>query len=270
MSMIRKDLFGSTDLVQVAIDRLRFYEPLALQMHPDGFFVADGGGKDSGAVVELVEMSGVKHTRHYHPTTVDPPELVRFLRQHRQSTMFEKPTTTMWKLIEKKMQPPTRWRRFCCSKLKEHGGKGRMIVTGIRWEESAARKGRPMVEGCHRPRVKRRFLHPIIDWTEAEVWEFHRQRDLPYCCLYDEGFKRLGCIGCPMGGRKSQEREFERWPHHKRLYLRAFARAIDARRAAGLSGGGKFAEWGTAQEMFDWWLRIPEELEPGDNGPLFG
>jgi len=36
--------------------------------------------------------------------------------------------------------PPTRLVRYCCAALKEQGGKGRLKVTGVRWDESARRK----------------------------------------------------------------------------------------------------------------------------------
>ena len=47
---------------------------------------------------------------------------------------------TMWNLIPRKLIPPTRLVRYCCAELKEGGGKGRFIATGVRWAESAARR----------------------------------------------------------------------------------------------------------------------------------
>ena len=265
MSLIEKGLFETVDRVQIAIERLQAYEGLALQMHPDGFFVADSGGKDSGAIVHLAKLAGVKHTCHYHPTTIDPPELVRFLRRKRPETIFGKPSTNMWDLIVKKGMPPTRLARYCCAALKEHGGAGRFVVTGIRWQESTQRKGRQMVEACRMPGANRRLIHPIVDWTEADVWQLHKDHGVPYCELYDEGFKRLGCIGCPMGRRKQMEAQFKRWPHYKKLYIRAFDRCIAKRE----SNRTVSENWPTGQAMFDWWLGI-KETEEGDNGPLFG
>ena len=46
----------------------------------------------------------------------------------------------MWDLIVKKLIPPTRLIRYCCSVFKESGGKGRMKVTGVRWAESINRR----------------------------------------------------------------------------------------------------------------------------------
>ena len=72
-------------------------------------------------------------------------------------------------------------------------------------------------------------VNPIIDWTDGEVWEFIKEYNIPYCTLYDEGFKRLGCIGCPMGSKEQRIREFERWPKYKNLYMIAFQKMIDNR-----------------------------------------
>jgi len=66
-----------------------------------------------------------------------------------------------------------------------------------------------------------------VKWTERDVWDFIFAYDIPYCELYDEGFTRLGCIGCPLSGRKNMERDFARWPRYKELYIRAFEKMID-------------------------------------------
>ena len=84
-----------------------------------------------------------------------------------------------------------------------------------------------MVEMCYKTHTT--TVNPIIDWTDGEVWEFLKQYNIPYCTLYDEGFKRLGCIGCPMGSKEQREREFERYPKYKNLYMIAFQKMVENR-----------------------------------------
>jgi phosphoadenosine phosphosulfate reductase len=182
----------------------------------------------------------------------------------------------MWTLIPKKKTPPTRLARYCCEKLKEGGGQGRMVVTGVRWAESIRRaqnhgtitvfgkKGvvfnedneecRRTVEQC----IKRNAINvnPIIDWSNDEVWEFINTYNVPYCELYDQGYTRLGCVGCPMG--VNQERELERWPYFKRKYLQAFEKMLKEREKAGLPN----ERWETAEDVMNWWLgKTPPEKQ---------
>lgn len=89
------------------------------------------------------------------------------------------------------------------------------------------RENARIVEMCYKTHTT--MVNPIIDWTDEEVWEFIHEYKVPYCKLYDEGFKRLGCIGCPMGSVKQRLYEFERYPKYKNLYLLAFQKMIENR-----------------------------------------
>lgn len=279
------DITGAKiDKVQTAIDRLKSFEP------PDGYYLAFSGGKDSCCIKELANMAGVKYDAHYSVTTVDPPELVRFIKHQHPDVAWEKPAMPMRKLIAQHDTPPTRIKRYCCRVLKEGGGKGRVVVTGVRWAESARRKRqhgianvkrvvlnddndetRRMVENCYR--TQKTMVNPIIDWSDDDVWEFIHERKLPYCSLYDEGWKRLGCVGCPMGGAKGMTKGFERWPQYKKLYLKAFDEMLKVRKHRVMDD----VKWTDAQAVMDWWLgktgvptdknQIAMDLAPnGDEG----
>lgn len=285
--MIHQLDFNGLDKVEKAIKRLQLYEP------PEGYYLCFSGGKDSVVIKALADMAGVKYDAQYSISSVDPPELVRFIKDKHPDVIFERPRdkdgnpVTMWTLIAKNTMPPTRIVRYCCEDLKEHGGKGRLKVTGVRWDESTRRKkahsevtftdkktrhllekefggedyvvnpnggavlrldnreNARIVEMCYKNHTT--LINPIIDWTTAEVWEFIREYNVPYCSLYDEGFKRLGCIGCPMSGNRLSD--FERWPKYKELYLLAFGKMIENRKRR-----GKFEEWETPNEWFKWWI----------------
>lgn len=102
-------------------------------------------------------------------------------------------------------------------------------------------------------------LNPIIEWSDEEVWDFIKSEGIPYCCLYDEGFHRLGCVGCPMAGRHGREREFLRWPKYELAYLSAFGRMLEERKRKGKID----SEWNlaTPRDVFRWWMQY--DVLPG-------
>lgn len=271
MSIQQLNLQGRTK-VEIAIERLKMFEPA------EGYYLAFSGGKDSEVIKRLAIESEVKFGAYHNLTTVDPPELVYHIRENHLDVIINKPVVTMWRLIEKKMIPPTRIARYCCGALKEGGGEGRFVVTGVRWAESNARKKRSevefdvygsqskkaieqrrmfyegdpddkrrMIETC--PTKGKNILNPIVDWEDSDVWEYIRDRKIKYCKLYDEGFKRLGCVGCPLAGKK-RYREFERWPKYRLNYLKAFERLLLNREAKGLE-----TTWKTGEDVMEWWMK---------------
>ena len=260
-------MFGQTSLedkVNRAIDRLRTFEP------PEGYYLAFSGGKDSQCIYHLAKEAGVKFDAHYNVTGIDPPELVYFIRENYPDVQRDMYNKSMWKLIVQN-GPPTRLQRFCCKNLKERGGEGRVCITGVRWAESTRRKAtrdvaeyvgkkvsekilfndndemRRMMENCT---LKGKFvINPIIDWELEDVWGYLNSRKLPHCKLYDEGHKRLGCIGCPMSRDVGINRDFEAWPRFKPLYLKAFQKFIGRRK-----NNGNPVRWQTGEELMEWWI----------------
>jgi len=263
--LIEQGLFGTIDKVQMAIDRIKTFEP------PEGYYVATSFGKDSVSVMDLVKRSGVKADYHYNVTGIDPPELYRFGKKTFPFVQFHRSEMTMWQLIVKKRMPPTRMVRYCCEYLKERGGSGRVVVTGIRWAESTRRSKRRMHEACFKDNRKL-YFNPIIDWSDSDVWDYIHQNNVPYCSLYDEGFKRLGCILCPMS--RNRIKEAERWPRFVALYRKAIDRCVEKRLTDGLTTdrrGNEFRhKWSTGAEMWDWWLNAEDRgKEDPDQSVMF-
>jgi len=240
LALIEHDLFrGRIDRVQIAIDRLKMFEP------PEGYYLAYSGGKDSDTILALAKMAGVKFDAHYHLTTVDPPELVYHVRRHPEA-IIDRPKMTMWQWIRHKKIPPTRVVRYCCEKLKEQGGSGRVVVTGVRSGESVKRSKRKMNEVCYTDPTKT-YLHPIIDWSDTDVWEFLKSNNIPYCKLYKEGYSRLGCVLCPLKSQRERVKDLNRYPRIADAYKRAIIRAYDSRErpSKGITSG---------EDMFNWWI----------------
>lgn len=241
--------FAGLNKVDVALMRLKQFEP------PEGYFLAFSGGKDSIVLYHLAEKAGISFDAHYNITGIDPPELVYFIREYYPEVIGEKPLENIWHLVARKGLP-RRNARFCCEYLKEHSGANRVVLTGIRAQESWHRRRRQMTETCRWVKGKS-FVHPIIDWTTAEVWEYIHQEKLPYCSLYDEGFKRLGCVLCPMTTRAQALRDIQRWPK----IAAAWFRACERHYGRGLESSKR---WVSAEEMFKWWLS--RKAIKGDDG----
>lgn len=231
-----KDIFGEAGKVETAIKRVQTFGQ-------DGVIVAFSGGKDSVAALSIVRKSGVPFRAIYNLTTIDHPELVRFIKTI-PDVEIQRPQMNMWKIIEKNHAVPTRLARFCCRILKEQTFPEGVIVTGVRAKESAQRASRKMYEPCFKDNHKW-YLHPILDWSDGEVWEYIRTEGLPYCKLYDEGYKRLGCIGCPMDTRRADV--LDKNPCYKRGYIRALDKLV----AQGYPKDGRFRN---GQEWYDWWI----------------
>ena len=75
------NMYGK-DKVQIAIERLQTFEP------PEGYYLAFSGGKDSVAVKALADMAKVKYDAHYAVTSVDPPELIHFVKKEHPDVIF--------------------------------------------------------------------------------------------------------------------------------------------------------------------------------------
>lgn len=215
--MTQTTLNGS-DIVSTAISRLREHEPNG------GYRLAFSGGKDSIVCYHLAELAGVKFEAHYAMTTIDPPEVLRFIREQYPDVIWDKPMykkerTNFYELVSLKGLP-NRQVRWCCSILKEASGKkGETTILGVRRAESLKRSKRDvfcMYDG--------RFqLNPIVDWTDTDVWDYIRLNELSYPSIYDEGQKRVGCVMCPLACRSRRARDYERYPKH----VKALERAVD-------------------------------------------
>ena len=185
---------------------------------------------------------------------------------------------SIWQLMKKKRVPPMRHMRYCCEHLKEkktlEQGNA-MICTGVRRAESTRRaKQRAELEHDHEhlnpydqeygvevetwrvcfdnPKwgIEGLWtLNPIAEWPDHWIWDYSKEAHLEQCSLYNEGFDRLGCIGCPMGGECQRRRQFERWPGFRNAWLRAFRACIDGRKESGLP-----TPFTDPEEWMEWWL----------------
>lgn len=273
-----------SDLEQTAIERLKAASDMSLRLFEKPLVITYSGGKDSDVLLHLAEASGIPFEVLHSLTTADAPETVRhvydtFRRLEEKGVkctvdkhvQLDGSRVTMWNLIPRKLIPPMRIKRYCCAELKEGGGKGRFIATGVRWAESTARKRRGGLEVLtSKPQSKlilsndndedrrlfetcqlkgKRVVNPIIDWKDNEVLDYAAVEKIPMNPLYCEGFHRVGCVGCPLANVKMRMMEFSRYPKIKAAYIRAFDRMNLERRKRGLP-----CQWQSGVDVFHWWM----------------
>ena len=251
-----------------SVELLHKAERLAMAYdRENGYFLAFSGGKDSQCLYHIAKMAGVKFQAHMNLTSVDPPEVIRFVRSQYPDVMLVKPKDSIYNIAVKRKILPTMRVRWCCAEYKETAGAGKVTLIGIRHAESSRRAKRNEVEINSRKfsgdlvgldkyrkekaaKASRRkksveneavtivnakgertlgcingkeslLISPIIEWTEEEVWTFLNTLGIAHCELYDQGFRRIGCILCPMSQPRQKYREIERWPHVKRNWIKA-------------------------------------------------
>lgn len=278
------------DLEQKSIERLRLASEMSLRYYEQPLMIAYSGGKDSDVMLELVIRSGIPFEVQNNHTTADAPETVRHIRNkfyelelkgikcNINKPRYKGEPITMWNLIPLKLMPPTRFVRYCCQILKEGAGDGRMVATGVRWDESTQRSNRGGMEiiGATKKQAiiltndnddKRRFFekcevraksvcNPIIEWKNSDVWEYIHSENIKTNILYQCGFDRVGCIGCPLANKKRYF-EFSVFPKYQTMYIRAFDRMIAERKRRGLE-----TQWKTGEEVFAWWMNEdPNQIE---------
>ena len=191
---------------QNAIKYLKLFEPKT-----EPYYLCYSGGKDSDVILSLAKLAGVNYEAVHNLTTADAPETVYYVRSQ-PDVRIDTPKTTMWRLIIEHKMPPTRIIRYCCSELKERGGRFRKKITGVRWDESVKRKDnqgivtvigkektmRKLAEEAgvdyeesahggmvlnhdnsetrafvdHCYRTTSVMVNPIVDWSSDDVWEF--------------------------------------------------------------------------------------------------
>lgn len=146
--MVRRKPQGVDERLQHSIDLLKKAEKLAMQYDPkNGFYLAFSGGKDSQALYHVAKLAGVKFQAHMNFTSIDPPEVIRFVREHYPDVITHAPKESIYTMASKgRFLLPSKNIRWCCTQLKEGGGTGTVCLTGVRRQESIRRAKRNPVE----------------------------------------------------------------------------------------------------------------------------
>lgn len=183
-------------------------EATLMHLDPALIAVAYTGGKDSGVALALWRAA-LKSEEEGPLLALSVDTGLKFP----QVTAFRDRLCTDWEVelivarpeVDLAGYPVAKDKVSCCRDLKirplgralrEAGVQ--VLLTGLRRDEHASRTGRPYVE----PRDATEDcpahwqVNAILDWTEMDVWAFITGEGLPYCELYHEGYRSLGCQPC--------------------------------------------------------------------------
>lgn len=96
-------------------------------------------------------------------------------------------------------------------------------ISGLRRSQSVTRSEAKMVEWDENNGLIK--LNPLINWSEDEVWNYIREKNIPYNPLHDQGFPSIGCQPCTRAVEPGEDVRAGRWwwelPHHKECGLHA-------------------------------------------------
>lgn len=259
--------------VDAAYERFRWAAKEAERLFDMPLVVQYSGGKDSDVILQLAKESGATFRVTHNLTTADPPDNVYYirgvfarLREEGIDCRINVPKRSLWRIMRETLVIPSRLVRVCCDEVKERKmPDAPYIVTGVRWAESAGRRSKSGIAMVHAASARTRgdeqvaaaagllttddassrrlfeqcqmrgvrVLNPIIDWSDDDVWSYLASRGIEGNPLYKEGWTRIGCVGCPLAGRRAREIAFARYPKLYKAWHDAIAYVIAKRKEMG-------------------------------------
>jgi phosphoadenosine phosphosulfate reductase len=177
--------------------------------------VAWSGGKDSTLVLWKVIKRFPEVPVIFNNTGIEYPETIRFIRKITKlwnlNLIETKPIKSFFQCVEEYGWPKGKSDRKdhhsskCCVYLKENPArniyrqlKTKGVFTGITAVENRNRQFKAISHGtCYKlVKEKWKMIHPILYWTEDDVWQYHKKNNIPMNEVYAEGCDRCGCSCC--------------------------------------------------------------------------
>ncbi|MCD4745784.1 MAG: phosphoadenylyl-sulfate reductase [Bacteroidales bacterium] len=105
-------------------------------------------------------------------------------------------------------------RKLCCHTRKieplQRAFKGLDAwICGLRKEQSVTRTDCKLIEWDKQNQIIK--VNPLIDWTDNMVWDYIKQKNIPYNILHDKGFPSIGCQPCTRAIKQGDDIRSGRW-----------------------------------------------------------
>ena len=117
-------------------------------------------------------------------------------------------------------------RKSCCNirktePLKRAFAGYSIWICGLRKEQSVTRNGNKLIEWDAQYNLIK--FNPLINWTEKDLWNYIKAKEIPYNSLHDKGFPSIGCQPCTRAVKEGEDIRAGRWwweePAHKECGL---------------------------------------------------
>ena len=190
----------------------RYLSEILKKQGLEKLYVSWTGGKDSTVVLhlflEFLKEKKIKFTPKvlFIDTGFTFPEIREFMGNF--SKIYNFNLTIIKPDVDLK-QYPKEDVILCCRDLKIKPLKKaisdldiKVVLTGVRRDENESRRNVSWLEHKKEPQYLQ--VNPIVHWKESDVWAYHIKNNLPYCSLYDMGYRSIDCIPCTNKATKGE------------------------------------------------------------------
>ncbi|MHB8232714.1 MAG: phosphoadenosine phosphosulfate reductase domain-containing protein [bacterium] len=192
LELLRQKISLSIEIIKEAQDR-----------YGDKIGIAFTGGKDSSVLLDLTGKAfngKIPFKIITIDTSAEFPEIKEFIGKLKQAWGFELLTYSNTEALKQKY-PVAKDKADCCNTLKTMPLKQsikdlhlKAMMTGIRRDENEARANEAYFSKRKDPHHFR--VHPILHFTEKDIWDYIKLNNLPYCPLYEQGYRSIDCAPC--------------------------------------------------------------------------
>lgn len=133
-----------------------------------------------------------------------------------------------WKFL---LDAPFKISAKCCEVMKKGPARryekesGRKPIVGLLASDSSYRAVSYLQHGCNSFSTNRPMSNPMGFWRTEDIWKYIKTRDLPYSCVYEQGYTMTGCMFCMFGIQK--EEEPNRFQKMKRTHPKQYTYCMD-------------------------------------------